>query len=135
MSNKKFLKGLRDDKKRSPLDHIDFISLIKYLDTHSSYVNMNMVLEWTSRNDLNENVVRGLLLQLALYSVDLITKGESNEEKHKDLEYDEGQLEVGRKVEMEHTTYHFLAEKIAKDHLAEGGNYYKLLEKMEEKVG
>jgi len=32
---------------------------------------------------------------------------------------------------MEHTTFKFIAEKIAKDHLCEFDDYYERLEKME----
>lgn len=40
------------------------------------------------------------------------------------------QLKKGIKVESEHTTDKKLAEKIAKDHLVENPNYYKILEKV-----
>jgi hypothetical protein len=43
------------------------------------------------------------------------------------------QLEVGRKVEMEHTTNQSIAEAIAKDHLFENPDYYILLSKIEKK--
>ena len=52
-------------------------------------------------------------------------------------EYDQKELEMGIKVEMEHTSNPILAEKIAKDHLVEipgtGNNdgYYSKLKKME----
>jgi hypothetical protein len=35
---------------------------------------------------------------------------------------------------MEHTKSKQVAENIAKQHLVEGGNYYKLLQKMEKKL-
>lgn len=41
------------------------------------------------------------------------------------------QLEIGIKVEMEHTTNEDIAKKIALDHLAEIPDYYTRLEKME----
>lgn len=50
-------------------------------------------------------------------------------------DYDSKQLEMGRKVEMEHTSEPLIAEKIAKDHLAELSDYYTRLKKMEEGAG
>jgi len=53
--------------------------------------------------------------------------------KSKDFkgEYDPKELEMGRGVEMEHTTDKRMAERIAKDHLAEIPDYYTRLAKME----
>lgn len=48
-----------------------------------------------------------------------------------DGEYDPEQLEMGIKVEMEHTTNQLIAERIAKDHLAEMSDYYTKLAIME----
>ncbi len=45
--------------------------------------------------------------------------------------YNEKELKMGIKVEMEHTTNSLIAEKITKDHLSECSNYYSFLEKME----
>ena len=45
--------------------------------------------------------------------------------------YDPEQLKMGTKVEMEHTNNPKIAERIAKDHLAELPDYYTRLEKME----
>lgn len=44
------------------------------------------------------------------------------------------QLKAGIKVEMEHTKDRAAAEEIAKDHLTENTDYYKHLEKMEDKM-
>jgi len=54
----------------------------------------------------------------------------------KEPEIDKKQLQMGIKVEMEHTPKRWLAEKIAKDHLSEGDPlYYTHLKEMEEKYG
>ena len=45
--------------------------------------------------------------------------------------YDENQLQMGIEVEFEHTDNMLIAERIAKDHLAELPDYYTRLEKME----
>jgi len=65
-----------------------------------------------------------------------LNKGKYNE-SGKQIKFDEKELEMGIKVEMEHTNDKDLAERIAKDHLTEipgtGNNdgYYSLLERME----
>jgi len=45
--------------------------------------------------------------------------------------YDSKQLAMGIKVEMEHTICPLIAERIAKDHLAECADYYTRLDIME----
>lgn len=47
---------------------------------------------------------------------------------------DEKELEMGIKVEMEHTTNKEIAKRIALDHLTEISNYYTLLKEMEDKA-
>lgn len=49
--------------------------------------------------------------------------------------YDPEQLKMGIEVEKEHTTSAAVAERIAKDHLAEIPDYYTLLKKMESSAG
>ncbi|MBW2982640.1 hypothetical protein KY343_07180 [Candidatus Woesearchaeota archaeon] len=48
--------------------------------------------------------------------------------------YDPKQLAMGIKVEYEHTTDKKMAEKIAKDHIAEIPDYYTRLDAMEEQA-
>jgi len=62
---------------------------------------------------------------------DLIDGGLADDKKCK--EFDEGQLEKGIKIEMEHTNDENVAREIAKDHLVEDSKYYDHLEKMESK--
>lgn len=50
----------------------------------------------------------------------------------KSSKYDSEELEMGTKVEMEHTNDEELAKEIAKDHLEEIPDYYTRLKKMEE---
>jgi hypothetical protein len=49
-------------------------------------------------------------------------------------DFDPKQIEMGKKVEREHTPDPAKAEEIAKDHLEEFGNYYSALKKMEDKL-
>ena len=55
--------------------------------------------------------------------------------KGKDIKHDPKQLEIGIKVEMEHTTNPVLARKISLDHLVEISDYYTRLAKMEKEAG
>ena len=48
--------------------------------------------------------------------------------------FDPKQLEMGRKVEREHTDDPKKAKEIATDHLEEFGNYYTALNKMEKEL-
>ena len=48
--------------------------------------------------------------------------------------YNERQLAMGTAVEMEHTTDKDVAEKIARDHIAEIDDYYDRLASMEEQA-
>jgi len=58
--------------------------------------------------------------------------GRSKEFKGK---YDPKEVEIGIKVEMEHTGNEMLATRIVHDHLSEIPNYYTLLKEMERKAG
>ena len=51
-------------------------------------------------------------------------------------EFEKNQLKIGEKIEMEHTKYHKIADKIAMDHINEFKNkpYYTELVKMEKKL-
>ena len=74
---------------------------------------------------------------LETQAYDLITSffahGKSKEYKG---EYDENELKMGIKVEAEHTNNPKMAERIARDHLAESGGkyYYTELAKLEDKL-
>ena len=51
-----------------------------------------------------------------------------------DEEFDPKELEMGIKIEMEHTDDPEVARSIAKDHLKEIKNYYTRLKKMEKEA-
>jgi len=55
--------------------------------------------------------------------------------KGKDTKHDPKELEMGIKVEMEHTTDPTISRKIAMDHLVEIPDYYTRLAKMEKEAG
>ena len=53
----------------------------------------------------------------------------------KDLnKYDSKQVDIGEKIEMEHTRDKEIAKEISRDHLEEFDNYYTGLPKMEKKL-
>ncbi len=62
------------------------------------------------------------------FEKELMEAGESKGKKDK---VNKEQLEMGKKVEKEHTTNPEIAEKITRDHLAEFPDYYTHLEEME----
>lgn len=55
--------------------------------------------------------------------------------KGKDIGPDPKELEMGIKVEMEHTTMPIISRKIAMDHLIEIPDYYTRLDRMEKEAG
>jgi Protein of unknown function (DUF5661) len=63
---------------------------------------------------------------------DILNGGKSKNFKGK---YDPEQIKMGVEVEVEHTNNKLIAEKIAKDHLAEIPDYYTRLKKMEASAG
>ena len=62
----------------------------------------------------------------------LLSEGNS---KGKNNNYDQTQIDMGIKVEMEHTTCPIISEKIVWDHLAEIPDYYTRLAKIENEAG
>ena len=62
----------------------------------------------------------------------ILAEGKS---KGKEIKHDAKQLEMGIKVEMEHTSNPVISRKIALDHLAEIPDYYTRLDKMEKEAG
>ena len=52
----------------------------------------------------------------------------------KPSDYNSEQIELGKKIEKEHTNNEEIAEEIAMDHLDEFPNYYTELKKMEDKL-
>ena len=82
-----------------------------------------------------ENLAEGLPEKTAKEKInfekDLMEAGESKGKKDK---VNKKQLEMGKKVEKEHTTSPEIAEKITRDHLKEMPDYYTHLKEMEKGV-
>ena len=72
-------------------------------------------------------------LETHIYAIigSLLGDGYAKKEGFTEKDADKKQLEMGIKVEMEHTTNKILAKRIALDHLAEIPDYYTRLDKME----
>lgn len=68
-----------------------------------------------------------------IYSIlgSILGTGKAKEQKFLEKEADPKELEMGIKVEMEHTKNKAVAKRIALDHLAEIKDYYTRLKKME----
>lgn len=68
-----------------------------------------------------------------IYSIlgSILGTGKSKKEKFTEKDADPKELEMGIKVEMEHTKNKAIAKRIALDHLAELPDYYTRLNKME----
>lgn len=64
---------------------------------------------------------------------DILGAGKFVESKGK-VKIDPEELKKGIKIEQEHTPCKIIAERIAKDHLTEFGDYYTRLEKMEKEA-
>jgi len=71
---------------------------------------------------------------LRLLWPEFVKGGLANEKGLTEDKADPKQLEMGIKVEMEHTTSPEIAKRIALDHLAEFPNYYTALAEMENKL-
>jgi hypothetical protein len=65
---------------------------------------------------------------------EFLEKGKAHEKKFTAEDADPKELEMGRKVEREHTSCECIAERIALDHIAEnnGSRYYSYLAIMEQ---
>jgi 3-hydroxyisobutyrate dehydrogenase-like beta-hydroxyacid dehydrogenase len=122
----KFSEYLKEAKEKSPKD------AIVQLFTNNSKVTDEDVHTLADKMGIDkhkfEEIIYGLLTSF-------FNKGKYNSKKS--VKIDEKELKLGIKVEMEHTDDVVIAERIAKDHLAEipgtGNNdgYYSLLERME----
>ena len=101
--------------------------------TKDNKVTVSDITKLSDKLDYSEKDVEETIYSLL---TSFLNKGKYNE-SGKQIKFDEKELEMGIKVEMEHTNDKDLAERIAKDHLTEipgtGNNdgYYSLLERME----
>ena len=67
--------------------------------------------------------------KITLISEDKLPGGAGDDKP--DTEFDQEQLKIGIKHELEHTKDEKIAKEIAKDHLTEDPNYYKKIKKIE----
>jgi len=84
--------------------------------------------KWAEQNGLDEHQVEEIIYAL-LSSV--LNAGQAKKKAISPDDVDPKELAKGIKVEQEHTTNEFLAERIALDHLAEMPDYYTKLNEME----
>ena len=73
-------------------------------------------------------------ISIRQFAEDEILNGFAKKKGLKEEDVDPKQLEMGIKVEMEHTDNPEISKMIALDHLAEHPNYYTALKKMEDEL-
>lgn len=102
--------------------------LVKWLMKHP-YPKDTAVHEYAQSIGIEESK-----LETEIYAIlsSVLSEGKS---KGKDVPHDPKELEMGIKVEMEHTPCPLIARKIALDHLVEIKDYYSRLKKMEKAAG
>lgn len=104
------------------------ISLIKWF-LENPYPDDKKVHAYAEQIGIDEHE-----LEKHIYAIisSVLSEGKS---KGKEIKHDSKQLEMGIKVEMEHTSCPTISRKIALDHLAEIPDYYTRLDKMEKEAG
>lgn len=104
----------------------------------------NKIIEWFMNNPYpNDEKVHNFAQEMGMDPdkfeghIYMILSSILSEGKSKNFKgtFNSEEIKKGIKVEMEHTTIPLLAEKIAKDHLAEIPDYYTRLDKMEKEAG
>lgn len=105
--------------------------LVKIIEwfTANPYPKDDAVHAFAQELGIDEHKFEGYIYHI-LSSV--LSEGKS---KGEDIKHDPKQLEMGIKVEMEHTTNPVISRKIALDHLKEIPDYYTRLDKMEKDAG
>ena len=88
--------------------------------------------EWAEKNGYNKHKVEETAYSLLS---DILSGGRAHDKGVTEKDVDPKELAIGIDVEIEHTGNKLVAKKIAIDHLAEIGNYYSLLKKMEKDAG
>jgi len=103
------------------------------------YQNQNptddQVHAWSEERGMNHEAVEEEIYRLASAFAKFALGGEANEKSISEKDVDPEQLRMGVEVEFEHTTDPETAKRIALDHLAEIGDYYSRLAKMEADAG
>lgn len=89
-------------------------------------VTDDMIAKLASNLGIDEKTLENEIYRIL---TSFFNKGKSRENPHNAI--DPEQLQAGIKVEYEHTDNIFIAEKIARDHLAEDVSYYTHLAEME----
>ena len=87
--------------------------------------------EWAEKKGYDVHDAEAEAYKLAAKLARFLVGGRSNEKKITEKNVNPKQLEMGIKVEYEHTPDEDVSKKIALDHLAEMDDYYTKLAKME----
>lgn len=95
---------------------------------NNPYPSEQKIIDWAGENHIESSYLKQSIFNLLST---FICEGKS---RNFEGGYNEEQLKMGIEVEYEHTTCKFIAEKIAKDHLAEIEDYYTRLANMEQQA-
>lgn len=105
-----------------------FIEIIKWFQ-ENPYPDDSKVHSFANKLGIDEHKFEGYIYKILS---NILVEGRSKDFKGT---YDPKELKMGIKVELEHTTIPIIAEKIARDHIAEIPDYYTRLDKMESEAG
>jgi hypothetical protein len=90
------------------------------------------------KNKLTVHDVETYIYKVATIGANFLAGGRFNKSGKKESDFDKKQIDMGIKVEMEHTVGKGdidkeIAKRISLDHLTESGTYYTYLDEMEKK--
>lgn len=110
------------DEKKVPIEHV-----IKFLMANPRPTDQELH-QWATENGHEPEKVEEFLYALVATSFKKLFKWIDEP----DESFDPEQLQIGIEVEKEHTDNEFIAKMIAKAHLKECADYYKMLKKVED---
>ena len=90
--------------------------------------------EWADKNNYDKHEVEETIYKLMSVFVEFLVNGRANEKDITEKDVDSEELKMGIEIEYEHTTDMETSKRIALDHLAEFGDYYTRLKKMEKEA-
>jgi len=93
--------------------------------------NDDKVHTFAEKLGVEPDVLESEIYKLATIAAEFLNNGRSNEKDITEDDVDAKELKMGIEVEKEHTPNKEIAKRISLDHLAEFGDYYTRLKKME----
>lgn len=106
------------------------MDIMNFLDSNPNPKDSD-IHKWAEDNGYETEKVEEEIYNLASQFVSFAQHGLAKKKGFTEKDADKKELELGIKVEMEHTNSEAMAKRIALDHLAEMSDYYSKLKKME----